>query len=44
MIGRIYKIISEQTDKIYYGSTKNKLSRRFGTHKQKFKNCKCSRY
>ena len=38
--GKIYKLISAQTDDIYIGSTKNLLSERFERHKSNFKN-KC---
>lgn len=34
--GKIYKIVSNQTDKIYIGSTVNTLGRRFSTHKYKY--------
>jgi hypothetical protein len=35
---KIYKIISSQTDKIYIGSTKQRLGRRFDVHKSDSKN------
>lgn len=34
--GRIYKLTSEQTDKIYIGSTFNKLKYRFSEHKYNY--------
>lgn len=37
MIGRLYKLISKQTDKVYYGSTERTLEIRFSSHKSKFK-------
>ena len=37
--GRIYKITSPNTDKVYIGATKNPLSRRFTEHKAKRNNC-----
>jgi len=40
MIGRIYKITSSQTDKIYIGSTINGLLERLMNHKSQFKNNK----
>jgi len=40
MIGRIYKITSPQTDKIYIGSTINGLLERLMNHKSQFKNNK----
>jgi len=39
MIGRIYKITSPSTDKIYIGSTKNTLNRRFRQHKDRSSTC-----
>ena len=40
--GKIYKIWSLQTDKIYIGSTTDTLSRRLAGHKQDFKrDCSC---
>jgi len=38
MIGRLYKIVSKQTDKVYYGSTERTLEIRFSNHKTDFKN------
>lgn len=38
MIGRLYKLISKQTDKVYYGSTERTLEIRFSSHKSRFKN------
>ena len=38
MIGRLYKLISKQTDKVYYGSTERTLEIRFSCHKSRFKN------
>jgi len=35
--GKIYRIISTETDKVYYGSTTNKLWSRFSQHKAGFK-------
>ena len=35
--GRIYKLVSQQTDKIYIGSTKDKLCKRIAGHKYKYK-------
>jgi len=37
MIGYVYKIISNETDKCYVGSTKNKLNDRFNSHKSDYK-------
>lgn len=42
MIGRIYKITSKQTDKIYYGSTVQTLLKRFGDHKKPSGKKRCS--
>ncbi len=36
IVGRIYKITSEQTPWVYYGSTTKILSQRFANHKKKF--------
>ena len=36
--GKIYTIRSFQTDKVYYGSTTQPLSKRFSKHKKDFKN------
>ena len=36
-IGRIYKIVADNTDKIYIGSTKKSLSVRFNNHKCMYK-------
>ena len=38
MSSRIYKLTSQQTPKIYIGSTKLSLNTRFVLHKTKFKN------
>ena len=38
MSSRIYKLTSQQTPKIYIGSTKLSLNTRFILHKTKFKN------
>jgi hypothetical protein len=38
MLSRIYKLTSQQTPKIYIGSTKLSLNTRFILHKTKFKN------
>jgi hypothetical protein len=38
MIGRLYKLVSKQTDKVYYGSTERTLEIRFSHHKSSFKN------
>ena len=35
-LGKIYKLISNQTDKIYVGSTAQTLSKRFMNHKKSF--------
>jgi len=35
--GRIYKLVSQQTDKIYIGSTIDKLCKRLAGHKYKYK-------
>ena len=35
--GKIYKLTSSQTDKIYVGSTCDELKRRFSSHKSNFK-------
>ena len=35
--GKIYKIVSENTDKVYYGSTCNTLSKRLSKHKSNYK-------
>lgn len=35
--GFIYKIVADDTDKVYYGSTTMKLNRRFSKHKYNFK-------
>ena len=37
--GKIYKLVSKQTDKIYIGSTKRELEVRFNCHKSETKNC-----
>lgn len=37
-IGKVYKIVSSQTDKIYIGSTTQSLNRRYNEHKCKNKN------
>jgi len=42
MIGRLYKIVSKQTDKVYYGSTERTLEQRFQSHKSEFKILKTS--
>jgi hypothetical protein len=42
MIGRIYKITSNQTNKVYYGSTIQTLSQRFNDHKKTSRNGICS--
>ena len=36
--GKIYKIISKNTDKIYIGGTTNKLSKRLSNHKNRYNN------
>jgi hypothetical protein len=38
--GKVYTIRSHLTDKVYVGSTVNKLSKRFNDHKSKYKNYK----
>lgn len=35
--GKIYKIVSENTDKVYYGSTCNILSKRLSQHRKNYK-------
>jgi len=34
--GKVYKIVSEHTDKVYIGSTINKLSKRLSSHKSDY--------
>jgi hypothetical protein len=34
--GKIYKIVSNHTDKVYYGSTANTLHQRMGLHRSKY--------
>jgi hypothetical protein len=36
--GKIYKIVSNQTDQVYFGSTTNSLTRRLTDHRAKYKN------
>lgn len=40
--GKIYKIISDKTEKIYVGSTTKELSHRFGGHLSDYKKWKTS--
>lgn len=42
--GKIYKIISYQTDKVYIGSTAQPLSARLGSHRRKLKSFKNGTY
>jgi len=42
MIGRIYKITSNKTNKVYYGSTIQTLSQRFNDHKKTSNKKRCS--
>ena len=35
--GKIYKIVSNQTDQVYFGSTTNSLARRISEHRAKYK-------
>ena len=37
--GKIYKIICDETNLTYYGSTVQPLSKRFHQHKEKYNNC-----
>jgi len=41
---KIYQIKSEQTDKVYIGSTTKKLSQRFSTHKRDYKRYLAGKY
>jgi len=40
VIGYIYQIISDMTDRIYIGSTKKSIEQRFNLHKRQFKSYK----
>jgi hypothetical protein len=42
--GKIYKIYSNQHDKVYVGSTVSSLSKRFSQHKEKYKKYLSSNY
>ena len=37
ILGRIYKISSDQTDKVYYGSTTKTLNQRLSKHKKDYR-------